>query len=154
MFQGADQHCTVGLLSKMAVDRLNQFLNIHANSHLAPNNLLSASLSWQDIELKPCWCPRSFHQCVCRCDWAVETGKQHDLDLCEASMLKYNEIWYGHEMKMQFFLVWLFQQFSGSMHQPAWGAALLLRPQASPPPCSRCPQVASFQVCLETTSAL
>ena len=23
MFQGADQHCTVGLLSKMAVDRLN-----------------------------------------------------------------------------------------------------------------------------------
>ena len=25
MFQGADQHCTVGLLSKMAVDRLNSF---------------------------------------------------------------------------------------------------------------------------------
>ena len=40
------------------------------------------------------------------------------------------------------------------MHQPTWGAALLLRPQASPPPCSLSPQVASFQVCFKTTSAL
>ena len=37
MFQGADQHCTVGLLSKMAVDRLSSFF-IHLYSHLAPNN--------------------------------------------------------------------------------------------------------------------
>ena len=40
------------------------------------------------------------------------------------------------------------------MHQPTWGAALLLHPQASPPPCSLSPQVASFQVCFKTTSAL
>ena len=46
------------------------------------------------------------------------------------------------------------RQFAGSMHQPTWGAALLLRPQASPPPCSLSPQVASFQVCFKTASIL
>ena len=35
MFQGADQHCTVGLLSKMAVDRLDSFF-MQKYSHLAP----------------------------------------------------------------------------------------------------------------------
>ena len=37
MFQGADQHCTVGLLSKMAVDRLNSFFYPFIFS-LGPNN--------------------------------------------------------------------------------------------------------------------
>ena len=35
---------------------------------------------------------------------------------------------------------------SGAMYQPTGGFALFLRPQASSPPSSRCPQVASFQV--------
>ena len=34
----------------------------------------------------------------------------------------------------------------GAVHQPARGAALLLRSQAAPSPCSRCSQVASIQV--------
>ena len=34
----------------------------------------------------------------------------------------------------------------GAVHQPARGAALLLRPQAAPSPCSRRSEVASIQV--------
>jgi len=35
---------------------------------------------------------------------------------------------------------------SGAVHQPARGAALLLRSEAAPSPCSRRSQVASFQL--------
>ena len=34
----------------------------------------------------------------------------------------------------------------GAVHQPAWGAALLLRSQAASSPCSRSSEVASIQV--------
>ena len=39
------------------------------------------------------------------------------------------------------------ETLSGAMHQPARGAALLLRPQAAPPPRSCGSQVSSLQVC-------
>ena len=99
MFQGADQHCTVGLLSKMAVDRLSSFF-IHLYSHLAPNNFPTTFFflyNTHDRTLNSSLADAR-EAFINVCVDAIERWK-----LVSSGILvfvKGNYIWRGYEMKM------------------------------------------------------
>ena len=95
---------------------------------------------WQDTELQPCWCPGSFHQRLCWRHRTMESGKK-------TLIPSHWVIMYFKSTRLMMLSVTnsMFHP-PGAVHQPARGAALLLRSQATPSPCSRRSQVASIQV--------
>ena len=97
---------------------------------------------WQDTELQPCWCPGSFHQCLCWRHRTMESGKK-TLIPPPWVIIYLNRLTMNHAMLLAINSIF---HLPGAVHQPARGAALLLRSQAAPSPCSRCSQVASIQV--------
>ena len=95
---------------------------------------------WQDTELQPCWCPGSFHQRLCWRHRTMESGKKTLIPSHWVIM------YFKSTRLMMLSVTNSIFHLPGAVHQPARGAALLLRSQAAPSPCSRRSQVASFQV--------
>ena len=95
---------------------------------------------WQDTELQPCWCPGSFHQRLCWRHRTMESGKKTLIPSHWVIM------YFKSTRLMMLSVTNSIFHLPGAVHQPARGAALLLRSQATPSPCSRRSQVASIQV--------